>query len=232
MPSSVVNDLVSFIYKELTHPGVYVLYHTESNKVYVGSTGNLGNRLSQHRNSLRRGTHENRHLQAAFDSSPHITFSTLPTVDREVAYIKEQATIDFLAGCGVLLNIGVQDVRNPCKGVKRSVETRQRNREARLGTTLSDVTKQKLSHALMGIPKPIGFSEKLREANLNHPRRAELSAALSDTRWSGDNPNAKGVSVNGVAYGSGSEAARALGLARSVFSRRLDSPDHPEYVRL
>lgn len=232
MTIDVLNSLVSFVRQELAHPGVYVIHHTQTGGFYVGSAGNVGERLSKHRSRLSLGVHENRNLQAAYNNSQDLTFTTMATVSREAAFDREQATLDFFRGSPALFNIGVEDVRNPCKGVKRSDETRERIRTVKLGLVHSADTKEKMSQAHKGVPKPEGFSERLSQANLNHPRRAELDQNLSDTRWSGDNPNAKGVSINGVLYGSGSEAARALGLSRSVFSLRLDSPNYPTYVRL
>lgn len=232
MTIDVLNSLVSFVRQEYANPGVYVIHHTQTGRFYVGSAGNVPERLSTHRNRLRSGTHENRHLQAAYNDSADLTFTTMLTTSRETAFDREQATLDFFRGSPALFNIGVEDVRVPSKGVKRSDETREKIALSKTGLIHTAEHRQNISQALKGVPKPPGFSEHLREVNLNHPRRAELNANLSDTRWSGDNPHAKGVSINGVLYGSGSEAARALGLSRSVFSRRLDSPNYPTYVRL
>jgi hypothetical protein len=95
------------------------------------------------------------------------------------------------------------------------------------GKKHSEESKKLISTALKGVPKPIGFGEKLSEANKNHPRREELNKALSEKRMSGDNPNAKQVIVDGVVYGSGSEAARTLNISRSVFSRMLTNDNFP-----
>lgn len=50
--------------------GIYAVRHVESGKCYVGrAAGQLGfyKRWSEHRRTLRRGKHANRHLQAAFN---------------------------------------------------------------------------------------------------------------------------------------------------------------------
>lgn len=47
-------------------PGIYVIRHIESGKVYVGSASNISKRWHRHRKDLRLGRHPNKHLQAAW----------------------------------------------------------------------------------------------------------------------------------------------------------------------
>ena len=47
-------------------PGIYIIRHIESGKVYVGSASNISKRWHRHRKDLRLGRHPNKHLQAAW----------------------------------------------------------------------------------------------------------------------------------------------------------------------
>ena len=208
--------------------GVYILTDPLTGKQYIGSTNNLFARLSKHRQRVKNSQHENPVLRQ-YPSLESFLVHVKCIEDREEAYDEEQRLINERVGTDVLLNTSVIDVRVTQRGIVRSEELRERIRQARLGTTASEETKRKMSESSKGIPKPEGFGEKLRLANLNHPRRAELDHNLSVTRKSGDNPNAKPVEVDGVVYPCGSDASRALNIPRSTLERRLNS-DKPEYA--
>jgi group I intron endonuclease len=46
--------------------GIYIILNTENGKFYLGSAVNIHARWNHHRGQLRRGVHENRHLQSAW----------------------------------------------------------------------------------------------------------------------------------------------------------------------
>ena len=48
-------------------PGVYIVYCASEERCYIGSTTCLRTRYSTHWSKLRRGSHENMHLQAAWE---------------------------------------------------------------------------------------------------------------------------------------------------------------------
>jgi hypothetical protein len=48
-------------------PGVYIVYCAPEGRCYIGSTTCLRTRYSTHWSKLRRGSHENMHLQAAWE---------------------------------------------------------------------------------------------------------------------------------------------------------------------
>ena len=49
--------------KMVDQPGCYVVLHKSSNKVYVGSTSSLSDRVNSHLTELRRGKHKNKPLR-------------------------------------------------------------------------------------------------------------------------------------------------------------------------
>lgn len=55
--------------------GIYIIRNIINNKVYVKSCSNLSNRKRGHFNALKRDSHENKHLQSAFNSYGKENFS-------------------------------------------------------------------------------------------------------------------------------------------------------------
>ena len=78
-------------------PAVYLIVHCNSQRVYVGSTSNLSKRLSAHRLNLLRGTHPNRHLQAAWDlyGADAFEWKVLAYIDADKRIWLEQRAIDY-----------------------------------------------------------------------------------------------------------------------------------------
>lgn len=78
---------------------MYVIRNTVNGKVYVGSTQrSLRRRLSHHRSALRRGSHRNGHLQAAWNRYGEAAFvaAVLELVQSADVVAREQFWIDSL----------------------------------------------------------------------------------------------------------------------------------------
>lgn len=78
--------------------GVYKITNLVNNKVYIGSAKCFQKRAYQHRSSLEKGVHQNKHLQAAFnqDGTENFLFEVLEVVDGDKTErtTKEQEYID------------------------------------------------------------------------------------------------------------------------------------------
>lgn len=74
--------------------GIYIIKCNANNKVYIGQSINLKNRLSGHRYQLKKGIHENSHLQNAFNKYGEKCFNydILEIVD-EKDYTKEKLNL-------------------------------------------------------------------------------------------------------------------------------------------
>src|SRR5690606_5409325 len=105
-------------------PAVYIIEDEEKNKIYVGSTKNISDRMRSHERRLREDKHENRNIQALYNAGSDFTIHIKTTTDRDKAYELEQETIDSYKCSGVLLNISTEDVRMSRKGVPNSPEVR------------------------------------------------------------------------------------------------------------
>lgn len=76
--------------------GIYVIKHTESGKVYIGSSRNIAIRWSAHRSSLRSGTHHSFLLQRSWDKygEKAFTFEILELASVDQIRQREQFYLD------------------------------------------------------------------------------------------------------------------------------------------
>ena len=69
-------DLVAQKKKEMEsrRSGIYRIKCSGNNKIYIGSAKNLSQRFGEHLRRLRRGEHENKHLQGSWDKYGEVSF--------------------------------------------------------------------------------------------------------------------------------------------------------------
>lgn len=135
--------------------GIYLITNTTDGKVYVGSAAQgFKKRWDSHRSLLRRGKHDNRHLQRAWDKYGEdvFVFSVVEfVVDVGLILQREQAWIDryFPLGDGYCYNLSPTAGSN--KGKVVSEETRRRQSESRKRRPPpTEETKQKIGAAHRG----------------------------------------------------------------------------------
>ena len=182
-------------------PMVYVIVSTTNGAFYVGSTGDIKDRIKSHRHKLNKNSHRNSKLQKLKNegSKFNILFKKEPT--RDGAFMEEQRIIDTYSCSPLLCNIN-RNAFSACHG--HTTESKKRLSEHNTGKKMA--------------PESI---EKTRQGLLNHKHRNELNQNASIARKSGGNPNAKPVLCYGILYNTGSDAARTLGISRSVMARKL-----------
>lgn len=79
-------------------PGIYVIKNLINNKVYIGQTKSIYNRLISHKNSLLNNNHDNQHLQRSFNKNGIKNFkfnvieycNILELTEKEKFYISKQ----------------------------------------------------------------------------------------------------------------------------------------------
>lgn len=152
--------------------GVYAIRHPYSEMVYVGSSGNIGQRWAYHRSALKLGRHENKPLQALYDQwgISHFQFVVLQVIDSGDMLSIEQGYIDQYRSLGRLLNL-YTTAGSPA-GYKHTEETRQRKQEiAKNRPPVSDETRRKISLAKMGNPGRPSFGKERRSLNTEQASR-------------------------------------------------------------
>lgn len=113
-------------------PAVYIVKHCQSNKIIVGSTKDINNRVSNYQATLNRNIFRIKEFQELYNNDNNIDFCFILLDDREEAYNIEQWLLDRYWYSGFLLN------RSPCS-------------KSNIGTTRSDEEKQKMRLRQLGI---------------------------------------------------------------------------------
>ena len=164
-------------------PGVYILQNNQTLETYVGSTGNLKERLYTHRSALLNGKHANTKLQEAFSKDPdNWDFAKIliaepdntPEENRAIALELEQELITEFRQSPLLLNIrssvyGVADSEEIARRNKERVwtdESKQKLRESATGRKASEETKQKISNGRKGRVFSTESREKLSQSKM------------------------------------------------------------------
>src|SRR4051812_39883526 len=118
---------------------IYKIEHVNSGKCYVGSTGSLSKRWSQHRKSLEAGTHHSKRLQNAWTKygGMAFVFYVIENVEDVSDLIhREQFWIDTLQSHKNGYNIS--PTAGSPRGVKHTAETREKVSLAGKGRKLSE----------------------------------------------------------------------------------------------
>ena len=93
--------------------GVYQIRNKLNNKVYIGSSKDIGTRWSEHKRDLRTGEHRNSHLQNAYNKygPENFIFEVLELLDSEdKQYEREQYWINVKDACNAKKGYNIQEV--------------------------------------------------------------------------------------------------------------------------
>jgi group I intron endonuclease len=136
--------------------GIYIIRNNINNKIYVGSSKNLKNRLNEHKRKLRKNYHRNYHLQQSFNKygEDNFTFEIIEECElnqllqREVFWINYYQSFNRDKG---------YNLRDPQDNHFYSEETLQKQSQIKMGEnnpmfgkTTSEETKRKISEANKG----------------------------------------------------------------------------------
>lgn len=160
--SLVVNTPLSYA------PGVYLITHHSSGKLYVGSAASLSRRHGEHQRMLRRGNHENAHLQRAWSKygPDGFVFTVLLYCGPADLLFYEQRALDHFR-----VRVGWRNLYNS-----------NYSASSRLGSRHSPETKAKLSAKLIGNTRTLGrqLSPQHKQKIAIATRRRNLGSTLSE----------------------------------------------------
>lgn len=145
--------------------GIYKIVNTANGKFYVGSSVQIESRIFQHLGLLRKGKHNNGHMQSAFAiyGEDAFDFALIEACDRCELLAREQYHIDAL-----------QPEYNICKFAGNT-----------LGVLHNDAAKAKMTAANIGNKRMLGKShsketkEKLRAKAVMRTHTEEVKARIS-----------------------------------------------------
>lgn len=170
-------------------PGVYVITNTESRRVYIGSTVNLPRRQAQHKHRLRGGTHDNPHLQNAWDKygEAAFRFEVLEHLEEGQIYNAEQFWMDTYRKRGTVLYNTGPIARNAMLGHEFTEEHRRRLSNARKGRKLTEQHRRNIGEGLKGRKCSEETRRKISESNKGLKRTEEtkrrVGRASRARRW-------------------------------------------------
>src|SRR5258706_9893255 len=124
--------------------GIYIILHKKSGKIYLGQAQNVRIRWNQHRSALKRGNHDNRYLQRAWDKygAEAFQFKILERCAVDQLDSRENHFLEIFMPKGICYNIAPN--AGTSRGIVRSEETRTRISAAHKDMRHSDETRRKI----------------------------------------------------------------------------------------
>jgi group I intron endonuclease len=164
---------------DLNQSGIYQIKNLIDNKIYIGSAVNFRKRWRLHRYQLNNNSHDNRHLQNAWNkySSEAFEFKIIEIVDKSVLLTREQQWIEFTNCCEIGYNIN-KDVFRSRLGVKSSLEHVEKIRKANLGSKRSPETCIKIGLAKKGTR----LTEERKRARRDYRHTEEAKQKIASRR--------------------------------------------------
>jgi len=126
--------------------GIYIIKCSKNGKFYIGQAQNLKIRWSQHKSSLKRNNHKNKHLQNMWNKygESSFKFQILEYWPIEKLTEREQHYMDIYRPTGMCVNIA-QYADASSRGRVISEESRRKMSEASKSRTHSAETRRKMS---------------------------------------------------------------------------------------
>lgn len=162
--------------------------------------------------------------------------------DRMNRLLEEQKLLDELFPTGILLNLA-SNAFAARKGIPLSKEQKEALLKANIGRAKTPWEIKRLSETHLGVKKPPGFREKMRQIALKRPppspeTREKLRIAVTGRRFSQESiekmrkAQAKyPIFIDGVKYVSMGDASRKLNLTSGTIRGRVfsKSPNYANY---
>jgi len=161
--------------------GIYGIQNLITDRVYVGSSVNMSNRLKHHTALLKQGNHPNKHLQRSWNKHGEKSFKFffIEECDKELLYEREQFWFDYYKENWLVYN--VREVVESNKGFKHSDETKKKISEINIGKHHSEKIRKKMSESHRGkknsIEHNIHISESKKGVKLSEETKKKISEA-------------------------------------------------------
>lgn len=163
---------------------IYKIECVNNGMIYVGQSGNIEYRWTQHRGLLKTKEHHNQILQRCYDKygKESIAFSVLLECDLMELDHHEEATIHKLKNEGRLV-INIADVAaSPMRGRKHTNETKKIISEKNKGRRWSELARNRISEQMKGRKMSDSTKETLRASNTGR-KRPDLSKRNEERNW-------------------------------------------------
>jgi group I intron endonuclease len=139
--------------------GIYSITNKLNDKIYVGSSVDIKNRWRQHKHSLRKGSHPNKHLQSSWDKYGEASFEFSVLEECTDLDKSELKWIDFYNANNREKGYNKRLDGSTNRGIKRTPEQIEAMRQRALGVKQSKETIEKRKATIL-LNKQNGFKRK------------------------------------------------------------------------
>jgi group I intron endonuclease len=156
-------------------PAIYLIKCLINNKIYVGSSVNLRNRINRHYNDLINNKHASNHLQNAFNlyGNENFIVEVLVYCDRENILQQEQYFLDKLKPWDRLIGYNTCEIAgSPSKRVLTE-DQKKKISDSLKGRIVSEETRKKIGDSNRGKIQPKEAVEKSRLANIGRKQNED-----------------------------------------------------------
>ena len=164
---------------------IYGIRHMPSGRVYVGSATHLKARWKVHCNSLRKGKHHSRYLQAAWDKygSDSFEFVVLEIVPEKSRLLdQENEWITSLQSANPKHGFNMCPTAGSQLGMKHSPEARQKMSKSQKGKVKTESHQLAINAALKGRKLSPECKQKLSASHTGTSMSKEARAKMSESR--------------------------------------------------
>ena len=146
-----MNKYIEF--KNIT--GIYVIKNTINDKIYIGSSINVFNRIKGHLKELKRNNHKNQLLQNFYNKHGNcFYFELIKSCVKDNLIFEEQKFLDYFKSYDRANGFNINKKANSMLGFKFSNESKKRMSESRKGVTKSKKTKLNIALSKQGSKHP------------------------------------------------------------------------------
>lgn len=225
--------------------GIYTIKSLKDNKILVGQSTNIFSRLSQHKFHLRNNTHDNRHLQSAYNKYgvDNFQFEGLVVCEEQYLYSEENYWCNLLNTHNHKFGYNIKPT-NPNGNYRHSEETKLKISEKLKGYKHTDEFKKNCSFRMIGHKKSKETLERLRTSctgkkhtdftkqklsrikkgksiTFSKEGRASVDKALKEWLELGLKNKKITDELTGIIYESVSDCMEKLNISTSAFYRNI-----------
>lgn len=175
--------------------GIYQIKNNINGGVYFGRSVDVEDRLTHHRNELKRGVHCNKRLQHSWNKygPDAFKFEIVWEKPADDLYELEGFVLEFMWGDDRLYNhhklsYGGFEPGNKLGCFSRSPETRERIRQAFVGRHFSDEHRAKISKTKTGLKASDETKKKMSRAKTGKARPKSWHDKMAEYRANNQNP--------------------------------------------
>jgi group I intron endonuclease len=186
--------------------GIYGIVNKDNKNIYIGGTGNISKRVSNHKKQLKKQQHENRFLQKDWNKFGSEKFEAIiiELCDRSQMQEKEQHYIDLYGKSNIVYNIakfagssfGIKRTPETCEKIsnslkgkrnlpadyKHSLETIEKIRKSNTGYHHTEQSKELNRQAHLGKTLSEETKQKIASFQKTQTRSEETRKRISDSK--------------------------------------------------